>query len=75
MSGALVRVILNLLLADVTFNPFLPCAMFFQENSIFWGNANSTVSPILVKTSNTIPICRQPIIVRENQIYILQLHR
>ena len=24
MSGALVRVILNLLLADVTFNPFFP---------------------------------------------------
>ena len=46
MSGALVRVILNLLLADVTFNPFFPALCYLKQNSIFWGNANSTVSPI-----------------------------
>ena len=46
MSGALVRVILNLLLAYVTFNPFIPALCSFKKNSISWGNANSTVSPM-----------------------------
>ena len=40
MSGALVRVILNLLLAYVTFNPFIPALCSFKKNSISWGNAN-----------------------------------
>jgi len=44
MSGALVRVILNLLLAYVTFNPFIPALCSFKKNSI-----NKYLQPIITQ--------------------------
>ena len=46
MSGGVVRVIVNLLLADVISNAFFPAVYHLTKNSIFRGNANSTVSPM-----------------------------
>ncbi len=37
MSGALVKAILNLLLANVTFNPFFLRYVLPTKNLIFWG--------------------------------------